>query len=284
MSYVDNLPDSAFLLVMPGGRKDAEGKTLPRNLRRFPVRDAAGKVDPAAVKAAVKAIPSASMMTGAQRQAATEMATQMAGPAVMAGRSTERMPSEVMGLQTRTFEVVELRIGGDGRTVHGRAVPYDQTIEISGGRERFVAGAFTAQIANGGHGRVKLFASHQGSLSGDVTEPVGKTVTLEQRADGLHGAWAMYETPKGDAALYMVKTGEVTGLSVGFKANDGGTRKGADGVFERHAATLDHVALTNQPAYAGAQVTAVRSKMSAGSYRRDLELRQAILARVLSDS
>ncbi len=35
---VDALPDSAFLFVQSGGQLDAEGKTVPRSLRHFPVR------------------------------------------------------------------------------------------------------------------------------------------------------------------------------------------------------------------------------------------------------
>jgi uncharacterized protein len=295
-AYINDLPDSAFLYIAPGGTKTA-GKTDGAH-RYFPVRDATGKVDAAHVNNAIARIPQASDLSADVRAAAMAKAKALAAGhpdigsgktaeyegSAGSGRSRERIPAELMGIQTRTFCDLELRVGGDGRTVHGRAVPFGQTIEIPGGRERFVPGAFTAQIANGGHGRVRLFASHGGRLSGDVTEAVGRTVELSERQDGLHGAWAMYETPKGDAALYLVKTGQVTGLSVGFKANDGGTRKGADGALERYAATLDHVALTNDPAYAGAQVTAVRSKMSAGSYRRDLERARGILTRVLADS
>lgn len=34
--YVDKLPDAAFALILPGGKKDEEGKTTPRSLRKFP--------------------------------------------------------------------------------------------------------------------------------------------------------------------------------------------------------------------------------------------------------
>lgn len=35
----NDLPDSAFAHIEPGGRKDAEGKTTPRSLRHYPVHD-----------------------------------------------------------------------------------------------------------------------------------------------------------------------------------------------------------------------------------------------------
>ena len=36
----NDLPDSAFAYIEPGGTKDAEGKTTPRSLRHFPIHDA----------------------------------------------------------------------------------------------------------------------------------------------------------------------------------------------------------------------------------------------------
>lgn len=38
---INELPDSAFAYIEPGGKKDAEGKTVPRSLRHFPIHDAA---------------------------------------------------------------------------------------------------------------------------------------------------------------------------------------------------------------------------------------------------
>lgn len=44
-AYVNNLPDSAFLFVESGGKKDSEGKTVPRSNRHLPYKDANGNVD-----------------------------------------------------------------------------------------------------------------------------------------------------------------------------------------------------------------------------------------------
>jgi len=38
---VNDLPDSAFAYIEPGGKKDDEGKTTPRSLRHFPIHDEA---------------------------------------------------------------------------------------------------------------------------------------------------------------------------------------------------------------------------------------------------
>lgn len=44
-AYKNALPDSAFLYIESGGKKDQDGKTAPRSLRHFPVVDADGKPD-----------------------------------------------------------------------------------------------------------------------------------------------------------------------------------------------------------------------------------------------
>lgn len=44
-SFVNNLPDSAFAVILPGGEKDSDGKTTPRSLRKLPHHGSDGKVD-----------------------------------------------------------------------------------------------------------------------------------------------------------------------------------------------------------------------------------------------
>jgi hypothetical protein len=59
-SFVNNLPDSSFLYIEPGGKKDAEGKTVPRSLRHLPYKDAKGNVDLAHLRNAIARIPQTS--------------------------------------------------------------------------------------------------------------------------------------------------------------------------------------------------------------------------------
>lgn len=63
-AYVNDLPDSAFLYIEPGGSKDEDGKTKPRSLRHFPYRDASGSVDVAHARNAIARIPQASIPEG----------------------------------------------------------------------------------------------------------------------------------------------------------------------------------------------------------------------------
>lgn len=52
-AYVNNFPDSSFAYIAPGGKKDAEGKTVPRTNRKLPYKDKGGKIDPPHVRNAL---------------------------------------------------------------------------------------------------------------------------------------------------------------------------------------------------------------------------------------
>lgn len=60
-AYINNLPDSAFLYVESGGKKDSEGKTVPRTLRHLPYKDANGKIDLAHLRNALARIPQSNL-------------------------------------------------------------------------------------------------------------------------------------------------------------------------------------------------------------------------------
>jgi len=56
-AYVNDLPDSAFAYIEPGGSKDEGGKTKPRSLRHLPYKDKGGKPDAAHVRNALARLP-----------------------------------------------------------------------------------------------------------------------------------------------------------------------------------------------------------------------------------
>lgn len=62
--YIDALPDESFAYIEPGGEPDEEGKTVPRALRHFPIRDADGNVSPPHVEAALAALDTETLSTG----------------------------------------------------------------------------------------------------------------------------------------------------------------------------------------------------------------------------
>ena len=87
-AYIDSLPDSSFLHIEAGGKKDSEGKTTPRSLRHFPVKDAQGNVDMPHLRNALARIPQ-SNLPASVKAAATAKAQKMMQ---MQGRAVEPEP------------------------------------------------------------------------------------------------------------------------------------------------------------------------------------------------
>lgn len=157
-------------------------------------------------------------------------------------------------LETRLFATtIELRRGGDGRTVTGIAVPFGEVIQIPEGREVFRPGAFKRTIAERGPSRIKLLQQHDQSQW-----PVGVATVLREDPAGLYAEFKMATTLRGDEALTLVKDGVLDAFSIGFNPLPGGTQF-VDGVAVRTEVRLDHVGLVSVPAYNSARVTGVRS-------------------------
>jgi len=55
--YINDLPDSSFAFISPGGEKDEEGKTTPRALRHLPYKDKNGKIDLPHLRNALARLP-----------------------------------------------------------------------------------------------------------------------------------------------------------------------------------------------------------------------------------
>ena len=55
-AYKNNLPDSSFAYVEPGGEKDKDGKTVPRSKRHLPYKNESGATDRAHLTAAWQAL------------------------------------------------------------------------------------------------------------------------------------------------------------------------------------------------------------------------------------
>lgn len=163
-----------------------------------------------------------------------------------------------------------------GRTIFGRAVPYNVTAEVNDGlgpyRERFAPGAFARSVAERGH-KVRLFALHDTRAM-----PIGRASELREGADGLYVAFAVPRTRDGDEALELVASGTVDGFSVGFQSIR--HRKEADGTVTRVEASLREISLVHSPAYDDARVSGVRSAPAAPHLalaRRRLALIEAAL-------
>ena len=144
-SYVNDLPDSAFLYVAPGGTKDADGKTVPRSSRFFPVKDANGSVDLPHLRNALARIPQSSL-SDQIKATATAKAQRMlkaAGGNPSNGRSSE-LRSVPLDMELRDD-------GNPAPTLVGHLAVFDEWAEIASMREghfleRIAPGAFTKTL------------------------------------------------------------------------------------------------------------------------------------------
>lgn len=72
-AYQNNLPDSSFAWIDPGGKKDGTGRTVPRSLRHFPYKDEKGALDEAHVRDALGRVPQAHVSSVAKHAALVKL-------------------------------------------------------------------------------------------------------------------------------------------------------------------------------------------------------------------
>jgi HK97 family phage prohead protease len=149
-----------------------------------------------------------------------------------------------------TLEVVDVE-QGDGRTVYGRAVPWNEPTYVSDNgvrfTEEFQRGAF-AKACQGPANRVKFFLAH--------ADLIGVARRLQERADGLYAELYMSKGERGDQLLEQVRDGSLDSLSVRFRGLQ--PRQISDHVIWREA-MLREISLVPWGQYAGAVVEGVRA-------------------------
>ena len=154
---------------------------------------------------------------------------------------------------------------GDGRTLVGLAVPFDQELDVSDWwddyTEVFRRGAFAKTIKDRARA-VQMFINH-----GHRDLPIGKATRLEETEDGLEAEFHLSTVPEADHVLTLVNDGVMNGLSIGFEpVGAPQITKGKDrtppadrDLVERTEVRLFEVSICSFPAYEAAGVTGVRS-------------------------
>jgi len=107
--YINDLPDDAFLYVEDGGEKDDAGKTVPRSLRHFPVRNAAGNVDLPHLRNALSRIPQSSLPESVRDAAAARARALLA-------EATEETKGDGVATDERREEETEMQPNTDQAT------------------------------------------------------------------------------------------------------------------------------------------------------------------------
>jgi HK97 family phage prohead protease len=136
---------------------------------------------------------------------------------------------------------------GIAATLDGIAVPYGSEIDLGGVREVFAAGAFDpAEVI----GR-PLCWRHD--------EPIGKITDARNEDGGLIVTAEIADTTLGRDASALVRSGAVSGLSVGFEPVEDSWDRGKT-IVTRAKARLRELSLTHLPAYAQAGVSVIREE------------------------
>lgn len=149
---------------------------------------------------------------------------------------------------------LELRSGGDGRTIVGIAVPYNRVQRINDQlTEAFLPGAFDHQIrAMHRVGYWNLHSIHGGSEVGHIKE-------ARDDASGLYTESYVRRGDEGDRTLDEIRSGRSPQQSIGFESGTAGTQL-RDGVAYRAKADLFELAAVPIGAYgASASIAEVRS-------------------------
>jgi len=274
----NDLPDSAFAYIEPGGTKDGSGRTVPRSLRHFPVQDADH------VRNALSRAPQSPFGGKAMpkiKAAAKKFGVDVSDkPAASASRAEQ--------VYFRTYELEDIHVvrsaQGDstGRLVEAYAAVFNVPAEIKDFEghylEQIDPAAFNKVLADvsrsrAGFGSVKVFYNHGMTIHGTPSErgsmPIGTPVDIRPESRGLLTLTRYSETPFADEILESIRNGAITAQSftgrivrsspeLGRGERQYRPRAGSLTTVRRTELGLKEFGPTPVPAYSGAEMVGVR--------------------------
>jgi len=156
----------------------------------------------------------------------------------------------------------DLQLSGDGRTVKGILAPYNEIAEVNDGfgpyLEMYKPGCFERCIrGNAQYLRVQL--EHDGHW-------VGRGDVWRDGPAGLAADLRLDDTEAGREAAYKIRDKQTPGLSLMFQPSHTHSKEervqGKTVMVRHRVKALRHVAICQEPCYAGAQIEVVRSQLS----------------------
>src|SRR5262245_35136216 len=220
---INDLPDSAFAYIEPGGKKDAAGRTMPRSLRHFPIHDAAH------VRNALARAPQSPF--GDKAMPKIKAAARKFGIDV---GDDDKSRSDFAGPQLflRSYPLEDIRIlsraqgaeYADGRTVEAYVAVFDREAEISDNkghyREVIDRTAFNRAISDarpqGGRQvwRTGVFYNHGMTLHGTPSDrfsvPLGSPLDIREEEHGLLTVTRYNATSLADEILEAIRSSDIT--------------------------------------------------------------------------
>jgi HK97 family phage prohead protease len=206
---VNDLPDSDFAHIEPGGTKDASGKTVPRSLRHFPIHDAAH------VRNALARAPQSPFGDKAM-------------PKIKAAAKRFGIDSDSDGGRSslRDAEVerryvpgaVETRVASDGQKIGGYASVFGKLSRNLGGFVEQVGLTAFNQARQLGWPDVVARFNHDPNMILGTTQ--GRTLTL--RTDNVGLDYEVIPPQSRTDILELVSRGDVQYSSFAFRCPPGG--------------------------------------------------------------
>jgi HK97 family phage prohead protease len=249
---INDLPDSKFAYIEPGGTKDAEGKTIPRSKRHFPIHDAAH------VRNALARAPQSPF--GKQAMPKILAAAKKFG--IDTGQNTKSRPD--LGVCVRSFNF-ESRSSGDGRTLEGYAAVFNSPARIRDMVGEFdeviLPGAFRSSLER----RTPVLQFEHGRDPRVGAVPIGSIQDIREDDNGLYVRARLFDNPVVEPVRQAIVERAVTGMSFRFAIPNGGdkwsSRKGEPDLREIREADTAECGPVVFPAYDQTSVS-VRSLLA----------------------
>jgi HK97 family phage prohead protease len=280
---INDLPDSAFAYIQPGGTKDSSGRTVPRSLRHFPVHDAAHARN-ALARAPQSPFGKQAMpkILAACKKFGIDVAGQESGDS---GRAADDGPQPFH--RSFPLEDCSIRAGGDGRTVDAYAAVFETPVPIHDGDGDYIEvidpAAFTrilpklAPQGSRATWRVGVFYNHGMTIHGTASDrnslPIGIPLEIKADARGLFTRTRYHRGELADQVLEAIREGSLAGYSFSGRFDRSAPPRPRGGWHPDYAGTLPVVRRTEStlreygptpfPAYADAGITAVRADLVA---------------------
>jgi len=217
----------------------------------------------------------------AEGQTAEEASEDTGSPAsgMSAGTEMNSARSHHADVERRTvYAPIEMRAEGDGMTFSGYAALFNQPSEPLPFTETIMPGAFKRSLSS--RNEVKLLWNHDtGTVLGSLR---AGTMQLSEDAKGLKVTAQLPDTQAGRDAAVLLKRGDVSAMSFGFRVPEGGDSWNSDGTERMlNSVRLHEVSIVAFPAYPATDGMANVRSFDAIAKRANVdsgELTDAILA------
>lgn len=279
-AYINDLPDSAFAYIEPGGTKDEQGKTTPRSKRHFPIKDANGKPDAAHVRNALSRAPQSPF--GAKALPKIRAAAKALGIGQAAKEGDVSGADGVEGelsLVERIDGITSSRVDRAARTVYGAALlnSHSRNQSRSGQGHRYYP-AGTMRQAEPMFEGIQLFVNHpeegtEGKVR-DVREILGmaENVRTEDYGHGTATLRGNIKAVPGSLGDWFLGIAEAMPGIAGFSINASGKLRDDNGNDVVESFTVaDSIDFVSKPGATSSIFESLRGSHAGAEEKKDME-------------